>query len=218
MKYSTLSPLSMPSRRILFQVAAGLLSLHLGLTVASSAQAQTGLCFDEFPSLPVILVSNGPDRLYATNRSARICGLAGNDEISAATPQVAPHLTINATDGAPGSIFTISGVGFNPGETSRLVLNGEPWTTLQVDADGGFALLVDTKAAAPDIYLITASFYQQMSDEMPMALEPAAAKFVLNPLGETQVAQTVNGVAAEATYRLSLRQFSYLPLVQQSQE
>jgi Ca2+-binding RTX toxin-like protein len=138
--------------------------------------------------------------------------------ISAAEAELLPHLTINLEEGAPSSIFTVIGSGFNPGETTILHLNEQPWRAAQADEQGNFALLVDTQNAALDMYTISAPAYQQTHEEMSLILDPVAVQFTLSADAAVQIEQAPAEISPLVIYRLSLQRFVYLPLVQTAQE
>jgi Tol biopolymer transport system component len=66
-------------------------------------------------------------------------------------------LTINYSDGAPGSYFTVTGSGFPANATATISVNGHELGTVPVDTMGGFTFLFSTANADEGIYMITAS-------------------------------------------------------------
>jgi len=138
--------------------------------------------------------------------------------VSSAATAILPSLTVNAAEGAPGSVFTITGAGFTPGASRTLALNDQAWITVQADATGRFALLLDTREALADMYLITDPAYQQTAEEMSLSLDPVAVQFALNPSADVLTEQIVDGISPEATYRLTVQKYVYLPLVQSSEQ
>ena len=67
-----------------------------------------------------------------------------------------PTLSVNYTDGSPGSFFTLTGANFPPNSMASLIVNGSILTsTLAVDGSGGFMLRLDTNQADPGQYFAT---------------------------------------------------------------
>ena len=70
---------------------------------------------------------------------------------STTIPITQTMLLVNVSDGAPGSVFAITGAQFPPNTPLSVLVNGEPLSiTLQSDANGSFAFLLQTSALAQD--------------------------------------------------------------------
>jgi hypothetical protein len=66
-----------------------------------------------------------------------------------------PVLTVNATSGAPGSVFAFSGSGYPPNTLATVYVNGKAVGTVMTDGNGGAAFLLNTIGAAPGLYNVT---------------------------------------------------------------
>ena len=63
-----------------------------------------------------------------------------------------PVLTVNATSGAPGSIFAFTGSGYPPNSQATIFVNGDPRGHVSTDNAGGASFLLNTTGAAPGHY------------------------------------------------------------------
>ncbi|MBU0511336.1 MAG: calcium-binding protein [Chloroflexi bacterium] len=83
------------------------------------------------------------------------------------------NLTINFPDGAPGSYFTVTGIGFPANDTATINVNGHELETVPVDAIGGFSFIFSTTNADEGIYMITASVNPSATTQLILdAAEP----------------------------------------------
>jgi hypothetical protein len=77
------------------------------------------------------------------------------DTTPTATPApYEPTLYISYRDGAPGSIFTLSGLGFIPGEQVIVTINGSFIASIEVQSGRWFSLHLDTAQAEEGLYII----------------------------------------------------------------
>jgi hypothetical protein len=63
-----------------------------------------------------------------------------------------PALTIDHTEGAPGSFFTVTGFNYPPEEDFDVLVNGVKIGEVTSDPAGGFTFLIDTTGADPGTY------------------------------------------------------------------
>jgi hypothetical protein len=68
-----------------------------------------------------------------------------------------PALDINHDLGAVGSFFTVSGFNFTPSGNLTAVVNGQPLGSLDADANGDFAFIIDTATpgVTPGYYFVS---------------------------------------------------------------
>lgn len=66
------------------------------------------------------------------------------------------ELTLNVADGAPGSFFTVIGVGFPANEDASVEVNGRNLGTITTAPDGAFTLVLSTAEASEGIYVVLA--------------------------------------------------------------
>ncbi len=63
-----------------------------------------------------------------------------------------PVLTVNATSGAPGSIFAFTGSGYPPNRRATIFVNGESRGHVFTNGAGGAGFLLNTTGAEPGHY------------------------------------------------------------------
>jgi len=74
-------------------------------------------------------------------------------EVSAATDPPVPTITVNHSEGAPGSIFLIEGSGFTTEEEMQIAITGmTDAITIRTDSSGNFTLLLMTDNLASGVY------------------------------------------------------------------
>jgi alpha-tubulin suppressor-like RCC1 family protein len=107
-----------------------------------------------------------------TSGAARCWGNDGDGELGIGSParrysatatvdERPRELVLNYTTGKPGSVFTISGFGYTPGENITLSTNGTALgLPLTVNPSGSFVAALDTAGADTGLYLITAATAQ----------------------------------------------------------
>ena len=66
-----------------------------------------------------------------------------------------PELTVNASSGAPGSVFAFTGSNYPPHSTAHLYVNGELFGEVPIDGNGVGTFLLDTTWAAAGAYNVT---------------------------------------------------------------
>jgi hypothetical protein len=66
-----------------------------------------------------------------------------------------PVLAVNATSGAPGSVFAFSGSGYPPNSPATVYVNGRAVGAVMTNGSGGAAFLLNTAGAAPGQYNVT---------------------------------------------------------------
>jgi alpha-tubulin suppressor-like RCC1 family protein len=113
-----------------------------------------------------------------------------------------PSLTINYSNGQPGSFFTITGWNFPPGAQATLSINGQAiTTTLSVNPTGSFIFFLDTHLAEPGGYAVTisvnpgASTGFLLADDAPLRPQEGGGLTFFTPPG------------------IALHNFVYLPVV-----
>jgi hypothetical protein len=76
-----------------------------------------------------------------------------------------PTLYISYREGAPGSIFTLSGLSFMPGEQVSLSVNGHLVGSVEVQTGSWFSLYLDTTQAAEGLYIVEAQAQSDINSE-----------------------------------------------------
>jgi hypothetical protein len=66
-----------------------------------------------------------------------------------------PSLDVNATSGAPGSVFAFTGSGYPPNSTAVVYVNGNAVGSVMTNGSGAAAFLLDTAGAEPGPYNVT---------------------------------------------------------------
>lgn len=66
-----------------------------------------------------------------------------------------PVLAVNATSGAPGSVFAFSGSGYPPNSQATIYVNGRALGAVMTGGSGDAAFLLHTAGAAPGPYNVT---------------------------------------------------------------
>lgn len=74
--------------------------------------------------------------------------------VSATPAKQAAQISTNYSDGAPGSVFVISGVGYVPSERTSFLVNNSVINTIQADSAGEFSVTLLTDGANPGAYKI----------------------------------------------------------------
>ena len=115
------------------------------------------------------------------------------------TPQA---LTINYSNGSPGSHFTLTGSGFPPNRTGTIAINGHDIPeTLTIDATGGFVFRLNTIGADEGRYIVTVSVNPSATVRFTLAADAS-----LRPVeGSGPVFVVPEGIAYD--------EFIYLPFV-----
>lgn len=72
-----------------------------------------------------------------------------------ANAYVPVELAINYHFGQPGSIFTITGQGFDPDSTATVEVNGQTLGTVDTDSNGELLFLIDSSGAQEGYYFVT---------------------------------------------------------------
>jgi photosystem II stability/assembly factor-like uncharacterized protein len=110
-------------------------------------------------------------------------------------------LSINYTNGAPGSFFTLTGANFPANSTATITINGQEVGTVPTDSSGGFVFLLNTDQADKGHYVVTAT------------VNPSAStSFVLDPDDPTR-SQESNGTIFNVPAGIAFTHVVYLPLV-----
>ncbi len=95
------------------------------------------------------------------NLNARLDQLPGVQATTAPTPTITPGspyeptLNISFREGAPGSIFSFTGLGYEflPSDSVIITINGQSIGTI-VGSSGWYVFLLDTKDAEDGIYMV----------------------------------------------------------------
>jgi hypothetical protein len=86
-----------------------------------------------------------------------------------------PTLTLNYTNGSPGSFFTITGEDYPANSQATVSLNGTTLTnTLPVDETGQFTVILDTEGADVGYYNLTISVNTSVTATVSFLLDSAA--------------------------------------------
>jgi CSLREA domain-containing protein len=87
----------------------------------------------------------------------------------------APQILLDYTDGAPGSFFTLTGLGYPPESHAVLTINGHVFTEpVLTSPEGEFRLLLDTSQSGSGYYMLTvwvgesASALFHLEDGLPL--------------------------------------------------
>lgn len=112
-----------------------------------------------------------------------------------------PSLAINYPTGQPGSIFTLTGSDFPPGDTATVSVNGNVLGSVTTDSDGKLMFLLDTTNADEGFYGVTASVNPNAGTGMFLDADA--------PLRPQEDSGTVFDVPAG----IALTEFLYLPVI-----
>jgi hypothetical protein len=98
------------------------------------------------------------------------CETKEGAEIPECTPPAAA-LTINYTNGRPGSFFTLEGANFPPDDVATITVNGQMLGTIPTDTNGDLIFLLNTDQADPGHYIVAATV--NPSSSVRFVLEPS---------------------------------------------
>ncbi len=88
-----------------------------------------------------------------------------------------PSLTINYTNGAPGSYFNITGSDYPPNENASVSINGTSLGDITASGTGTFTITLSTSNAGEGIYYITVSVNPQATTRFTLdASDPSRLK------------------------------------------
>ncbi|NJK81522.1 MAG: hypothetical protein HC914_17230, partial [Chloroflexaceae bacterium] len=123
----------------------------------------------------------------------------------------APELTINVTDGRPGSTFIIEARNFPANASLSVLINGTAMdVALNTDADGTVILVLDTTNADPGVYVVIV----RVNSGLAQAIERQVT-FTLREDAPLRTSEPIDG-AVEVAVPPGLAQDEqrvYLPLV-----
>ena len=111
-----------------------------------------------------------------------------------------PSLTINYTNGSPGSYFTLHGSGFPFNSSETIVVNDHDVKAIQIDQTGNFALVLSTHESSDGNYVVTTRL--NASSPVAFTLFPSAPRHSKEASG---VECNLQGVCRT--------KFTYLPLL-----
>ncbi len=113
------------------------------------------------------------------------------------------NLSINYTNGSPGSYFILNGAYFPPNAAATITINDQVVAeTIPANSSGGFVFRLDTTAAEEGQYLVTASVNPS-----------AAASFTLENSAPQRILEG-NGTVISVALGVAYTDFNFLPLVQ----
>ncbi|MCA9932477.1 MAG: hypothetical protein KC415_01035 [Anaerolineales bacterium] len=104
-----------------------------------------------------------------------------------------PVLEVNATTGAPGSVFYFTGSNYPPGSLATIYIDGRPVGTVTTDGSGAASFLVNTLGAASGAYNVTLETDINASATQSIDLV-SGGLIVTPPPGATGTTVFVNGV------------------------
>jgi hypothetical protein len=126
--------------------------------------------------------------------------LAGIDDWNG-TGVVCAALQINYPTGAPGSYFTLEGLGFPANTTVSISINSTPLGTVSTDTEGTFSFLLNTIGTDPGRYVVTAS------------VNPSASALLALDPDEPVRAKQGSGTTFDVPAGIALKEAAYLPLM-----
>jgi photosystem II stability/assembly factor-like uncharacterized protein len=117
--------------------------------------------------------------------------------------QTVPTLTINYTNGSPGSFFTLTGANFPSNSVATVIINGRTLTnTIPVDSLGGLTFQLSTAQADAGRYFVTAAVNPSATTDFTLdTTDPIRPQE-----GSGPIISVPNGIA--------FTEFLYLPLIQ----